>query len=271
MKFDSNQAWKDAASAVAANRDVLFALAGVFLALPAFALAVFMPAPVPPEGTTAEAMFALMGQYYTKAWPALLVLALLSMLGTLTMLTLFTDRSRPTVSEAIRQGAGSVPSVIAAQFLLGAALGLVLVVVGGIAAASGSAGLKLLVGAALALGMVYAFVRLSLVSPVVVVDGQRNPVAALMRSWRLTGGNVLRLLAFYLLLGIAFLVVYLLIAKGLSVVIALIVSGEAATAINDLIAACLQAVLSVYSVAVIAACHRQLVGPSPTAAAKPFE
>jgi hypothetical protein len=271
MKFDSNQSWKDAAASVSANRDLLFALAGVFLALPTFALALFVPPPQPPAGADAQTAFALLGQYYTKAWPALLVVALLSLLGTLTMLTLFTDRSRPTVGEAIRQGAGAVLPVLLAQFAvaLGAALAISLLL--GAAIGSGSPGLKLLIGLLLVLGLGYVAVRLSLVSPVVVVDGQRNPLAALRRSWALTGGNVLHLLAFFVLLLVAALVLYLIAAKGLGLIVALVVSGEMASTINDLIASCLQAVLSVYSVAVIAACHRQLAGPSAAAAAQPFE
>lgn len=271
MAFDSNQAWKDAAASVSANRDVLFALAGVFLALPALALAIFMPPPEGGEGTTPEAAMALMGEYYTQAWPALLVMALLQLLGTLTMLTLFTDRSRPTVGEAIRQGARAVLPVLAAQFLVALGVAALISLLLGAAVASGVAALKLLIGLGMVVGLAYVFVRLSLVSPVVVVDGQRNPVAALRRSWGLTGGSVFHLLAFYALLLIAAVILYLLIAKGLGFIVSLLASGGTSAAINDLIAACLQAVISVYSVAVLAACHRQLAGPSPEATARPFE
>ncbi|MFC0590198.1 hypothetical protein ACFFF7_12305 [Novosphingobium aquiterrae] len=271
MKFDSNLAWKDAASSVSANRDVLLALAGVFIALPTFAMAIFVPPPVPAEGAKAEASLALMGEYYSHAWPMLIGLALLSLLGTLTMLTLFTDRSRPTVGEAIKQGARAVLPVIAAQLLFGLAIGIAGSVLLGAAIASGSTALKLLVGAGLLLGIAYAAVRVSLVSPVVVVEGLRNPVAALRRSWMLTSANVLRIFLFYALLLIAFLVIYILIGSGLGLLVALVSSGEVAAGINNLIAAFLQSVLSVYSVAVAAAVHRQLAGPSAEAAARPFE
>ena len=53
MRFDSNQAWKDAASAVSANRDVLLALAGVFFVLPSFAFTLLYPQPEPPAGACA--------------------------------------------------------------------------------------------------------------------------------------------------------------------------------------------------------------------------
>lgn len=271
MKFDSNQAWKDAAASVAANRDVLFALAGVFLALPALALAIFMPPPQAPDGATPEAALALMGEYYSYAWPVLLVLAVLQLLGTLTMLTLFTDRSRPTVGEAIRQGARAALPVLAAQVIVAFAVAAGVMLVLGAAIASGVAALKLLAGLALIFALAFVFARLSLVSPVVVVDGQRNPVAALRRSWDLTRGNVFHLLAFFVLLLIAALVLYLLINGALGFVVSLLASGETANAIKDLIAACLQAAISVYSVAVIAAIHRQLAGPSAEATARPFE
>ncbi|MBS0481366.1 MAG: glycerophosphoryl diester phosphodiesterase membrane domain-containing protein [Proteobacteria bacterium] len=270
MKFDSSQAWRDASSAVNGNRDVLLALAGVFLALPAFAMGLFMPPPPQPKDVTPEASIALLGQYYTHAWPALLGLALVSLLGTLTMLTLFTDRSRPTVSEAIRQGAKSVLPVVGAQLLFGFAIATAVTVLIGIATLTGQNSVKLLAGLLCLVGLIYAAVRTSLVSPVVVVEGQRNPVAALRRSWQLTGGNVLPLLAFYVLLLIAFAIIYLLVASGLGMVIALITSGSVTAMINNLIAACLQAVMSIYTVAIAAACHRQLAGPSAASVQETF-
>lgn len=271
MTFDSNQAWKDAAQSVSANRDVLLALAGVFLVVPSFALVLLMPPPEPAAGADPKTMFALLGQYYSKAWPALLGMGLLSMLGTLTMLSLFTDRSRPTVGEAIKLGLGGMLTVIGTQLIAGLAAAIATALVMGAAAGSGSPVLAVVLGLLTTAGFVYAMIRISLVSPVVMVEGQRNPVAALKRSWELTGGNVLYLLAFYLLLLVAFLVVYLLLSGGISLVVALVTSGGVTAAINNLVAACLQAVISVYFVAVSAACHRQLAGPSAAAVAGKFE
>lgn len=268
MPFDSNQAWKDANASVLANRDVLLALAGVFVALPSLALATFMPPPEPPAGATPEATFALLGEYYTHAWPALIGMAVLQLFGTLTMMTLFTDRSRPTVGEAMKRGLQGMLPVLGAQLLL--AFGVSLLVVLG-AALGVSAAAKLLVALVLIAGVIYIFVRTSLVTPVVVVENERNPVKALTRSWQLTTGVAGRLLAFFMLLLVAAMVLYLLIAGGLGVLVSLVVSGAAETSIKDLIAAFLQAIMTVYSVAIIAACHRQLAGPSAEAAARPFE
>ena len=67
MRFDSNLAWKDAASAVSANRDVLLALAGVFFVLPSFAFALLYPQPEPPAGAAPEQLFELMGAFTPNA------------------------------------------------------------------------------------------------------------------------------------------------------------------------------------------------------------
>ena len=75
MRFDSNLAWKDAASAVSANRDVLLALAGVFFVLPSFAFALLYPQPEPPAGAAPEQLFELMGAFYRQAWPVLLAIS----------------------------------------------------------------------------------------------------------------------------------------------------------------------------------------------------
>ena len=50
MRFDSNRAWQEATKLVSANRDVLWALAGVFLVLPSFAVGILAPPPEPAAG-----------------------------------------------------------------------------------------------------------------------------------------------------------------------------------------------------------------------------
>ncbi|WP_296677851.1 hypothetical protein [Novosphingobium sp.] len=270
MKFDSNQAWKDASASVMANRDVLLALAGVFIALPALALAIFMPPPEPPSGATPEAALALMGEYYTHSWLALLGIALLQLLGTLTMLTLFTDRSRPTVGEAIKRGARGVLPVIAAQVIMALGLGLLVSVLMIAAIASGAALLKLAAGLLLVGAVAYVLVRTALVSPIVIVEDQRNPIMALNRSWQLTKGSTGKLAGFFAILLVAAVVIYIVLAAGIGLIVSLIASGSTEAAIKDLIASFLQAVLSVYSVAIIAACHRQLAGPSAEVEARTF-
>jgi hypothetical protein len=271
MRFDSSKAWSEAAQFVAANRDVLLALAGVFMVLPLFALAVFVPQPEPPAGATPEKLFELLGAYYGKTWPAYLVAALVNMVGTLSMLALFTDPSRPTVGQAIRLGAMAAPSVIAAQLLMGMGLTLAASIPVAVVSVLGVPALAVVAMAAALVLAVWIWVRCSLVPPAVMVDGLKNPIAALQRSWRLTQGNAGRLLVFLILVGVAFLVSILLIQMVTGLVTSLILPGEAARIGNALIGAALQAVMSVYFVGIFAASHRQLAGPDAQVAAREFE
>ncbi len=260
MRFDSNQAWKEAAAAVSANRDLLLALAGVFLVVPSLALTVFMPPPEPPKGATFDATMALLGQYYTQAWPALLLMVVASMIGSLAMLALFTDRSRPTVSQAIRQALSSLPVLLLAQVGTAVTAALLLAPLLGLGKATGSPAVTLLAMLAAAGVLAVASIRLSLVSPVIMVEGVRNPLGALRRSWDITRGNGWRLAAFYVLLLIAFLIATKLIGMVIGLVVALVTSGETARTIGALVDSSLSGVVAVYFIAVTAACHRQLIG-----------
>lgn len=271
MRFNSNQAWKDGAAAVAANRDLLLALAGVFLVLPSLALAVFAPPPEPPTGATFESSMALTGQYYTAAWPGLLVVLVASMIGTLAMLALFTDRNRPTVGQAIRIGGAAFPVLLVAQF--GAAI-VAALVLGPLLALGKASGMPLVALATMlvAVGTVaIGAIRLSLVAPVIVVEQLRNPLDALKRSWSLTRGQFWRLAAFYLLLLIAFMIATRLIAMALGLIVAMVASGATALTINALIESILSSVITIYFIAIAATTHRQLAGGSVVSVEQRFE
>lgn len=269
--FDSNRAWTDAANMVSANRDLLLALAGVFLVVPAFAVAMLLPPPQPAEGAEFEAILATLGTYYQSNAVVLVAMALFQMIGTLTILALFTDSRRPTVGEAIRLGFRYTPTAIAAQLILGMAIGamvLLPITLGGATKSPGFTALALL--AAFGLG-VWAMIRLSLVAPSVIVDRLVNPLRALERSWRLTEGNVLRLLAFYALVLIGFVVI-MLVAEGITrLLLILVASAKTTDIVATLVGTLMQAVMSVYFVAISAASHRQLAGPSVQSTVDKFE
>ena len=262
MKFDSNLAWKEASAAVAANREVVIALAGVFFLLPGLGMALLFPAPEPTTGINSKEAAAVIADYYTSILPFLLPLWVFQSAGTLAILTLLTDRSLPTVREAIGDGARGVLAYVLAQVLLGVAVGLI----GGTVLAIGSAtGLALLTVVGLAvvgLLVIYAGIKTSLVAPVVVVEGERNPVAALKRSWLLTEGNSLRIGLFYLLVGLAFLVVTSVIVAVAGIIAALIGGAQAGAIAGAVISSALNALMALYFVAMVAATHRQLAGPS---------
>lgn len=263
MKFDSNLAWKDASSSVATNRDVLLALAGVFFLLPSLAFSLLMPAPQPPAGATPDQIMTITSGYYAKAMPFLLPMTIIQAAGTLGMLALLTDRRRPTVGEAIKLGFQGLLPYIGAQMLTGLAIGLVGMALIGVGAATGSTILTAVLVTAVFVAAVYAMVKTSLTAPVIMVEGVRNPITALTKSWHLTKGNSLRIGVFYLLVALVFVIAVGIIMAIIGVIATLILGSAIATIVSTVISSALAAVMTLYFVAIIVAVHRQLSGDAP--------
>ena len=268
MQFDMNQAWREASGMVSANSQVLGIVAGVFFFLPSLATAIFAPMPEPAAGMAGEEAMAFMSAYYSEALPWIIGMGIAQAVGVLALLALLTDRSRPTVGEALKAGAFSLPSYIASQLLVGLAF----VAIIALGAATGSVALAAVLFPVGFAGMVYAMTKTSLVAPVIVIDGVRNPIAAIGRSWNLTKGNSLRPFGFYFLVFLAFIVVMILVSMLIGMVTMLALGANmAATIVNGAISGALGAAMVVYFVSIIAAAHRQLSGPSAEAISATFE
>lgn len=259
MRFDSNAAWQQAAASVRASRDVLLAVAGVFILLPNLAFSLLFPQPTGQPGLTPEQMMDVMSAFYAEALPWFLPVVVLQGIGTLALLALLTDRRRPTVGEAIRLGALGLLSYLGAQLLLGLGVGLAGGLLLTLAAVTKSSALATAVLILLVLVMVYVSIRTSLLPAAIVVEGERRPVAALRRSWSLTAGNAGRIGLFFALLIIVALVLLVLIG-GLFSLVGALFGGSGALVVNALVSASLSAVFSVYFIAIVAAIHRQLAG-----------
>lgn len=267
--FDSNRAWTGATAAIRANREVVFALAGVFFLLPSLVLALLFPQPQPVPGADEAAMMAQAAAYYGKALPVALPMAVLQAAGTLGLLTLLTDRARPTVGEAIRAGFGALLPYIASQVILGMGLGLVfMLVVGVIAVAAGSQPLAMAAGLAVALPI---FVRFALTAPVVTIEKWRNPLSALRRSWQLTAGNTWRVLLFFALILLASGIVMAVVMGLAGIVLVLVLPAPAAVMAAAIISSTLGAGVVLVLVACLAATHAQLAGGSPDTIAEEFD
>ena len=262
MKFDSNRGWQNTLANVGANRDVLSALAGVFLVLPNFAFALFYPQPQAPAGMTPEQAAGIMQAYYVNAMPALMPVSLLQILGMMAMIILMTDRARPTVGQAIRAGAINVLPFVAVQLLIGMGLALAAIVLLVLATLSQTAFvIGIAYGMVLAL-FVYVGVRTLLAAPVIAAEGVRNPLKAIARSWALTGASSGRIAAFLILLAIAMIVVAILIMGVIGLMLALIAGGETARIVAALVSSVVVAVMMLYFAAAVVAIHRQLAGPA---------
>lgn len=271
MKFDSNLAWKQATSAIAANREVLLAMAGVFFLLPGLIFALFYPMPEPAAGVEGEQALALISNYYTSALPIMIPMTIVQAIGSLAMLTLFTDRTRPTVGDAIRQGVTGLLPYILAQLLLGFAVGVVGAIFLAVVSVTGSTAL-MAIGVVAVLGAaLVALVRASLVAPVVAVEKERNPLHALRRSWELTKGNGLRIGLFYMLVAIAFGVAITVAMALIGVLLVLVAGPETGRDIAAVFSSGMTAIMMLYFISMLAAIHRQLAGPSADAISSTFE
>jgi len=279
MQFDSNRAWREATQMASANREVLGAVAGVFFILPGLISILFfsdLQAELVQNLTNPAAFEQKMD---SMAGPVigfgLFSLALQSV-GYLAMLALLTDKTRPTVGEALKLAIRTVPTVIGAAIVFFAgylAAILVLAMIGaGLAQISGVAALAAFAVIAMIVVVVYAMVKVSLLLPVVVIEQQFNPVAALVRSWRLTRGNSGRLFLFYLLLSVVYFVILMVVTMVfMALAIALAGQGKVAMLIGGVGSGIVGAGASVVLTAVLAAIHRQLAGPSTEAVSATFD
>lgn len=267
MTFDSNRAWKEGASWFGANREVLLVLGGVFLMLPNLALSLLSPAPKPADGATDQQMAAMIMEYWKSVAGYMVPIAMAQAIGVLSVYALFTDRRRPTVGEAIKQSLFAFLPYLGTHLLfwLGVTLlTLPISLVGGLAGPMLAA--WLLIAAVFAL-----MVRTSLATPVIVIEGVRNPWTALRRSWSLTQGNGFRLTAFYLLLTLACVFILFPAAMLIGLAAQMAAGAETGAVIASVVVSMILTAMILCFLAVVAATHRQLAGPSPDQTSKPFE
>jgi hypothetical protein len=269
VKFSMSEAWRDATAMMTANREVLLIVAGIFFFIPGAAMAMAMANLEEAMVADPENVQAMMQSFLHDWWWLVIVYFVVTMVGTLAMLALLRDHSRPTVAEALRVGLSGLLPAIAASLVLGFGIGLAAMVVLTAAGVTGSPALVVLAILVLAVGLLYVYVKTSLTAPVIAIDKVYNPFRVIGRSWRLTKGNSLRIFLFYLLLMVVYVVVSLVL--GLIGAVVLFAGPSAALLVNGILSGILGAISAVIFVAVIAAIHRQLSGPSPAAVSQTFE
>ena len=283
MNFNMNRTWSQAMALVRANFQLLAIIAGVFLLLPALVFATVMPSTMDlmtlsenPEALE-QAMSGVLGPLIVYG----LIGMLLQFIGYGAMVALI-GGDRPTVGEAIMLGLRSLPTLILATLAFAllylVAVGVMSLLIGlvaGALAAVGGNAIAVVVAAVLVLAMIvavlYVMARLSLTLPIVVLEGLRNPIAALRRSWALTkpfGGPIF---AFYLLLLVAYLVISLLLFGVLGAVGALLGQGPAAALLGGLAQGLTGAVLAMVMSGILVSMHQQLGGRSSVAIGDTFE
>ena len=281
IKLDMGTAWTQTTALIGSNRDTISAIAGLFFFLPAFASALFMPEAATagsasssgPGGDPQAAMQAALDQMsalYADNWPVLLAVSIAGFIGSLSLLALLSDRGNPTVAEALGKGIRSIPTYIAAQLLSALGTGIVIGLPLGLIAAIAPPAVTVIAGLAVVILMIYLIVKFILIAPVIAIDEERNPIAALRRSWRLTKGNSLRIVAFFVLLFTVIVIIGALV-QGILTLILSAIGGTVADIGTAMVSAGVNTAISVIFLIVLAAIHRQLSGGSPERLAEPFE
>ena len=273
MKFDMSRAWNEAVEMMRANREVLAIVAGLFFFVPAVIAALALPEmQQPPVGSNndPEAVVDAMMAAYADQWWIIALTSIIQMIGTIALLALLRDAARPTVGDAIKTGAKGFLPYLLAYFLLGMGLALAgAVLIGGLAAVSTA--LAALGGLIFAVLLVYALVKFSLIGPVIAIDKVMNPVAVLVRSWKLTKGNSFRLFLFFLLLLLVYVVIAAILGAIFGLISAVLGTGAVSLGIQGILSGLLGAVATTVGVAVMAAVHRQLAGPSTERVSETFD
>ncbi|MEP5937017.1 MAG: hypothetical protein ABJ239_01705 [Erythrobacter sp.] len=263
MKFDMGQAWNSATELLGKNKDVILVVAGMFIFLPNLALSLLIPGldqpQVNPEDT--DAVFEAFREMYQEYWWALLISTLVQTVGTLSLLTLLTDNSRPTVAEAIKLGGKGLLPYVGTQILLGFGVAIVIGLPLGIAVASQIVPLVAIIGLVSVVAVIYILIKTLLITPVIAIERIYNPVAIFKRSWSLTKGNSFRLFAFFALLVIAVSVLFLIVNGILAVVLAA-VGGQVQIIGTAVVSGIFNTIFAIVILAVLAGIHRQLAGPT---------
>lgn len=281
IKLDMGKAWTQTTALIGSNRDTISAIAGLFLFLPAFASALFMPkaataVPASGSGPGADPQVAMqaaldqMAALYADNWPVLLAVSIAGFIGSLSLLALLSDRGNPTVAEALGKGIRSIPTYIVAQLISALGTGIVIGLPLGLIAAFAAPAVTVIAALAVVILMIYLIVKVILIAPVIAIDEERNPIAALTRSWRLTNGNSLRIVAFFVLLFTVIVIIGALV-QGILTLIFSAIGGTVAEIGTAMVSAGVNTAISVIFLIVLAAIHRQLSGSSPERLAEPFE
>jgi hypothetical protein len=166
MKISFSGVWDDTVRLLRANASLFIAIAGVFLFLPSLILGYVAPQPTGGAGGPDGAALA---NYFAENWKLLLLVNVIGFVGSLTLLILALDQSRPTVGGAIRGALVLLPT----YFLTGI-LSFLLIVIALLA---------------FILPGLYLIGRLATAGPVIVAENRRNPLDAIGRSFAITKGN----------------------------------------------------------------------------------
>jgi hypothetical protein len=280
MNFDMGRAWSEATAKFSANFSLLAILGGVFFFIPSLIMFIALPdvmgglmAPNA-DPTQVEAMMSSLGASFFGIY---LLILLASFVGYVAMVALLGDSRRVSVGEAIGTGFKALLPLIAIMLILivayiviaigvGLVLGLLIAAVG--AASTGAASvLTFVLVIAAVIGVLWVMTRLSMITPVIALEGVMNPITALTRSWSLTRPAQRSLFLFYLVLFVAYFVIAIVLFMIMGLITTLIGMPSVLGFLNGVTGALVAMLFSAIFVAV----YNQLAGTSAANISDTFE
>jgi hypothetical protein len=193
----------------------------------------------------------------------------------LALMRLCSDRHPVSIGDAIAAGFRGTPTMFGAVILLGIVGGIgglvIGMVLGLLMAAAQSSAVSILIGLVGLAGMIYLMARLSMLAPVIAIDEELNPINAIARSWRMTGGAALKIALVYAAAMVLILVLFFVVA-ALTIGTSMFGAGGGAPNPAGLIGfgigmLVLGLSVGLYFNTLIAAIHRQLSGTTNSAEA----
>lgn len=243
MKLSYSAAWKDTVELLQGNAAAVAALAGVFLFLPALMTAYFLPYPEPADP---KLLFPMWKEYFDANWHWMVLSSVVGMIGAIAIFLLFLNPKNNTVGGTIATAVTILPFYFIASMMSGLMIGI---------------GLLLLIVPGL-----YLLGRLGLVTPVVVAEGQRNPITAISRSFELTRGNGWAVVGLLILIAFTATIITGVFSTMVGLLFLAVLSQDLALFLTKIIQALASAAMVSLIYAVTAAIYRQLRGSGSGAA-----
>ncbi|MBV7259125.1 glycerophosphoryl diester phosphodiesterase membrane domain-containing protein [Erythrobacter crassostreae] len=276
MTFDMNAAWSRAMVLARENFSLLTVIAGIFLLLPTVAIYLILPDmatladPTANPDMTPEQMVEMFAPVLGWLFPIMLI----QFVGYNAMVGLM-GSSRPTVGQALGIGVKAMPSIIAAFviFMVVYMLASIIVVipVSILTAVTGAAAIGALAPIMILAVAIFLATRLSLTMPVVLIEATLNPFKAMKRSWDLTGPQQWRVMGFWAILVVAYIVILLLVSGLLGLIAAMAGGGLASGLILGLSNGAMAVVVGIGQCALAVSIYNQLAGPNDAEAAATFD
>jgi hypothetical protein len=251
-KIDLNRVWDDARAMGAANKDLLAAIAGMFVLLPSVVgnllikqpLAVRQQSAAATKDLPAGEMYGQLMSFYTDNWPVVLGLSIALAFGLLTMLVLLLRHERLTVGESLKAAVILLPGYIVANLIEGFAFAI---------------GFLLFI-----IPCIYVMGRFSILAAVASAEQRVNPVEQHQRSWALTSRNGWRIGVMLVILWLTAQVVNVVATTLVGLIGELVLPKDLADLVVSIVGGLVSAGFTAFVALLTAAIYRAATEPAPS-------